>query len=896
VSVLGHPVKRVYDQRLRVPETPDLEEVDAEPKTVTAAQIDDDGQVRVTLNHLPVYRIRNVQIVRRVERQFIRYPTPSDPFPDEGVSGIESITQGGTTFVEGTDFELRENKVWWGNADGIPLGNSPASGSTYDIVYTFTDRLEPTDADFIGFDDASVTVAGVAAGSTLFVNYDFALPRHDAVMVTETGELIYEPGVPSRLRPIAPRSRVGLFRLAQVINLWGGRTPLVTNTDAQAVKVVEHIELQRRVETLEYQLTRSLMEHDGLARDPAARRGVQADGLFDDDIRDQGTPQTGAVFDQALHLPISAVVLERTIADAPIMLPAVEERILAQLLHTGSVKINEYQVLQRLPGTLTLDPAVDFWTETREEWASDVTRSITLGPAAFGNGGSTTAQTVTELDRTRVAAERMRVRDVQFEVGGFAPGERLETLLFDGVDVLPADELAADENGDIRGTLTIPEGRTAGTKVVRAEGAALTLEGERPSIAETTYTGTGVIDTRTMQRTFTVRTWLPAAPQQTLRDREDRGGDGADGPGGGGPDPLAQTTLLPAGRHLSRLRVKFTALGDLSNRVVWQVRETDDADYPSKAVLGEGTVAASDIILDQWTDIALNAPTWVDANNYFAQVLLTADGLHAVANAKRGELHTDPDTGAQIHVTQQPATFGAQFTSSINTAWRVHHDEDLTMELFGLRFTETTRTFQTGTWSLENCSDLMVRVPHEVPTAQTSVTVVMRRPNGETLRFPPDEPIQLGEYLTEDVEIDLELAGTATASPTVFPLVQVIAGTLAPEGDYVPRAIIAGEPSVADSRVVVRFEALLAGATSDVRVEVGPTIAGLVELGTIRTGGASRIDVLGDGWVAYEFEVSAYEPEIARARITVIGDPAARTRVRAISTYVAVDADQTDLI
>ena len=55
-----------------------------------------------------------------------------------------------------------------------------------------------------------------------------------------------------------------------------------------------------------------------------------------------------------------------------------------------------------------------------------------------------------------------------FTITGFGPGEVLADLRFDSVPVLPLLPIAANGDGVVTGTFTIPPNVTAGTKTVTA--------------------------------------------------------------------------------------------------------------------------------------------------------------------------------------------------------------------------------------------------------------------------------------------------------------------------------------------------------------------------------------------------------------------------------------------
>ena len=115
------------------------------------------------------------------------------------------------------------------------------------------------------------------------------------------------------------------------------------------------------------------------------------------------------------------------------------QTLLEQPLRTGTVKVNPYQAFDPLPAKVELTPAIDRWTETQTTWLSDITRrfrSTRDGGWALYAGSNTTTTTET-VSSSNTAVEYLREIDVEFSLAGFGPGEILDTITFDGVQVTP---------------------------------------------------------------------------------------------------------------------------------------------------------------------------------------------------------------------------------------------------------------------------------------------------------------------------------------------------------------------------------------------------------------------------------------------------------------------------
>src|SRR5690606_26719463 len=144
--------------------------------------------------------------------------------------------------------------------------------------------------------------------------------------------------------------------------------------------------------------------------------------------RDAGEAQDAAVFGGSMQIAIDPA-FHRVEMAGPIMLDYVEEVVIEQPLATGCMKINPYQNFLPLPAKMTINPAVDFWTVSQTQWTSPATSVF-----GVGNVNRTTVTDVV-VDQREQLAEFLRQIPVGFVIEGFGPGEILQRLAFDGVDV-----------------------------------------------------------------------------------------------------------------------------------------------------------------------------------------------------------------------------------------------------------------------------------------------------------------------------------------------------------------------------------------------------------------------------------------------------------------------------
>lgn len=229
---------------------------------------------------------------------------------------------------------------------------------------------------------------------------------------------------------------VSLLALGTVYQTWrSGQRDVVTD-GVRVVPFSEITAINNRIDYVVREVARQRLEADVFTREAGARVGLFVDPLLDDDMRDQGLEQTAAVVDGELVLPLDgrADLLPADIP-APTALPFNPKIILSQPLRTGSMKVNPYMAFEPLPAQITLTPNVDFWTETQTRWTSPVTRIFSTG---FGNASRTsTSSSSQQVGTTRTQIEHLRPLEVKFEVRGFGNGERLNKILFDGIEVTP---------------------------------------------------------------------------------------------------------------------------------------------------------------------------------------------------------------------------------------------------------------------------------------------------------------------------------------------------------------------------------------------------------------------------------------------------------------------------
>jgi hypothetical protein len=161
--------------------------------------------------------------------------------------------------------------------------------------------------------------------------------------------------------------------------------------------------------------------------------------------RDLGIAQDAAIVSGILTLPIETAAETIDIGSAPIMLPYVTEPVLSQPYRTAARKINKYLAFDPLPSPLSLNPAVDRWNENQSSSSSSSTASMVrvssfrpdlLGTPLYGTTSfSSRSTSSTSSSSSTTNLPFLRSIAVAFECSRMGPGELLDTLTFDGIDV-----------------------------------------------------------------------------------------------------------------------------------------------------------------------------------------------------------------------------------------------------------------------------------------------------------------------------------------------------------------------------------------------------------------------------------------------------------------------------
>lgn len=178
--------------------------------------------------------------------------------------------------------------------------------------------------------------------------------------------------------------------------------------------------------------------------------------------------------------------------------------LLEQPYRTGEMKVQSVYGVRHFAGQGHADAAVDRWTEQATDWTSPVTRTFyktIYAPRHPQHGQTVTSRSSSTeaVGTSQKALEYLRQIDVAFEVTGFGPGEVLQSIIFDGIEVSAKEgTVTADSSGKLTVTFTIPADVPAGTKLVEFRG------GEGGSTAQATFVGQGTLEVTTLRQVQTV--------------------------------------------------------------------------------------------------------------------------------------------------------------------------------------------------------------------------------------------------------------------------------------------------------------------------------------------------------------------------------------------------------
>ena len=422
--VNGEEVGLTYSLRSVFQNECDIQTVESDPYVFEPDAL---GNMTINLNYAPIAEVNTVDITaeRTVTLTHGNYSGALDPIPSTSVLEIMKVKQGTTIYVKGTDYKLTAGQVDWSLS-----GAEPAPGSSYEITYRHRTRITPTNVT-----DTSIDISGAVDGSTVLITYTWKMPRYDLLTIDSEGIIRRVKGLAHPWSPSVPKAPNGQLILARIYQTWESDSmPIVTNNSVRVTTMADIEAMKSMINDLYYLVAQQNLKIDANASDPSTKKGVFVDPFYDDDMRDQGIAQTGAIINESLQLPVAITVLD-FLKEEDLTLPYELEPVISQETRTGYMKVNPYNAFDPIPADVTLKVNIDNWTEIQTQWLSPITQYYYnynwWGWEHVYN--TSTANTLVSSKTTN--KQFMRRATQKFTVEGLKPGEKVSKILFNGVDI-----------------------------------------------------------------------------------------------------------------------------------------------------------------------------------------------------------------------------------------------------------------------------------------------------------------------------------------------------------------------------------------------------------------------------------------------------------------------------
>lgn len=435
-NIYGYKIELRSGRRLTYPKNFDVNTVSDESHTLTA---DTDGKATIWLNRDPMAAYSRLKGAKQKTVTLTRDSISlADEVPDATITTIVEVKQGSHIYTPVSDYNLIGDRVTWTSPS---VG--PSAGSSYTVKYQYRSDVTPVAVfpDHLVFNTLAVDpVNGLVSGQLVEVDYTYKLPRVDLLVLDRQGNVLRIQGTPQRRNPVAPKASDLQIALAEIHLSWV-EDPEVRNISVRAMTMADIQTISQRQE-MSFDLIAQLeLKTGALITDPGLKKGVFVDPFRNDDLRDQGTAQNGAIGDGTLNLPIVDGVLQPSdVANRTTWhtLPFSLESVIEQPNKTGCMKINPYQAFDPTPAKVTLTPASDFWVTYVAQWLSPIWQYFTITHWDYNHRNYVYHSTQTQLLSRAVRADTViRQRNVGFVIEGFGPGETLLELTFDGLNVTP---------------------------------------------------------------------------------------------------------------------------------------------------------------------------------------------------------------------------------------------------------------------------------------------------------------------------------------------------------------------------------------------------------------------------------------------------------------------------
>lgn len=810
--VRGYEVNKDVAYTVRLDRASDLRGVENESRTFRT------GTFRYELTNNYVNSIKKilaeVEVTDTVTRGSIIGGI--DYLPLSPVASIISVTQGNTTFVQGTelgngDFRLSNNGVDWSIGSKAPNPNT-----TYTVTWTYNKTLlkdidytlEHTEDWYNGYVVFTTEGDKPVDGTRFYVNYDFMMCRRDVIGLDKNGNVIVTKGQSDILRSVESPSVDGehVLALGSVLLKPMSNEVGIINNNTKTIRMLELYNMLERINDLEYNQAITDLDQEAAEGENATQlRGILTDGFIGLTKSDTTHPSWSAAIDldnQELTLPYSTVVTS-LIPDKTNNYKAgtfgrlltnsySEIVLLSQPLVSGSIRVNSYNAFPKSP-SVKLNPEVDNWIdeETVTVQGGTLTKTVSLrrwwchknaswaqsekalwqsygfadGGAHLGWANGTQQGTVTQIDSViSTAIMYMRQRRVDISIQNLEPNSDNIVATFNSqqIDLSPLSasyqgardgSLKADASGNAYGYFMVPTNTLCGTVEVKAYAV------NTPSL-----TGTASYTSNGSKTTTTKKVWTQKI---TIR----------------ATDPLAQSFQFEQDQFVTGVGLYFLDK-DLTEPITVQVRNMVNG-FPGNTVYAEKVIAGASVRTSetaaQETKVVFDNPVYCNAGEQYCFTILSNSDIDSLWLAETTKL--DIASGTQI--SKNPYLNGTMFSSSNALTWTAHQSQDLKFNLYGASF-ETSGQVTFETVSPTNFDRIMIMSDESIPTGCT-ISWQYSINDEDWLPIETYDDRDLTD-IAENIKVRCVLTGTTTTSPAIALDSLILCGfSNAEEGVYISR-------------------------------------------------------------------------------------------------------------
>lgn len=810
--VRGYEVNKDVAYTVRLDRASDLRGVENESRTFRT------GTFRYELTNNYVNSVKKilaeVEVTDTVTRGSIIGGI--DYLPLSPVASIISVTQGTTTFVQGTesgngDFRLSNNGIDWSIGSRAPDPNT-----TYRVTWTYNKTLlkdvdytlEHTDDWYNGY--VVFTAAGdkPVDGTRFYVNYDFMMCRRDVIGLDKNGNVVVTKGQSDILRNVESPSvddehvlALGSVLLKPMSNEVG-----IINNNTKTIHILELYNMLERINDLEYNQAITDLDQEAAAGENATQlRGILTDGFIGLTKSDTNHPEWSAAIDldnEELTLPYSTAITPlipdktnnyKAGSFGRLLTNSYSEIILlSQPLVSGSIRVNSYNAFPKNP-SVKLNPEVDNWIdeETVIIQGGTVAKTVSLrrwwyhknaswaqsekalwqsygfadGGASLGWSNGTQQGTVTSIDSViSTAITYMRQRRVDISIQNLEPNSDniMATFNSQQINLSPLSatyqgarngSLKADASGNAYGYFMVPANTLCGTVEVKAYAV------NTPSLAGTAnYTSNG------SKTTTTKKVWTQKI---TIR----------------ATDPLAQSFQFEQDQFITGVGLYFLDK-DLTEPVTVQIRNMVNG-FPGNVVYAEKVIAGPSVKISntaaQETKVVFDNPVYCNAGEQYCFTVLSNSDIDSLWIAET----TKMDIASSTQISKNPYLNGTMFSSSNALTWTAHQSQDLKFNLYGASF-ETSGQVIFETVTPTSFDRIMIMSDESIPTG-CSVSWQYSINGEDWLPIETYDDRDLTD-IAENVRVRCMLTGTTTTSPTIALDSLILCGfSNAEEGVYVSR-------------------------------------------------------------------------------------------------------------